>query len=528
MQDYQTAYDSFDIQNLVEQFEGDLEVGFNVAEEALYRHPDSDIALIWQHGGQRREITYGALAKRVRHLAAAFRQRGIEPGDRVGVLLPKRPELLEVGFALWHIGAVYVPLFTAFGHDAIAARCLRADATTIFTDSEFADNAREADELDADIIEVDSDEYDEMRRTDPDDAPPARQLADDPFILLFTSGTTGQPKGVPVPHRALLSFHQYMTAGIDLRDDDVFWNIADPGWAYGLYYGLVGPMAMGQTIRYLQEKFDPRRALAFIEEEEITNLAGAPTAWRVIKAEGLDIPELDLRVASSAGEPLSPEVMNWFRDTLGAPVYDHYGQTEIGMAVNNHHGFDQDVAAGSMGRPMPGFRMVVLDEEYREVVGEPGELAVDTSESPLCFFEGYLGGEEAETTFQGDYYLTNDVARVDEDGKFWFASRADDVIMTAGYRIGPSEVEGELIGHPAVAESAVVGAPDETRGEIIVAFVVLKGGYQRSDELADQLQMHVKEELAAHAYPRRIEFVDQLPKTPSGKVQRFELRDRLD
>lgn len=326
-----------------------------------------------------------------------------------------------------------------------------------------------------------------------------------------------------------------MRWGLDLQEEDFFWNLADPGWAYGLYYGLIGPLLLGKGTLFYNAPFDPDAAYRILQKYRVTNFAAAPTAYRALRAAGASADtrrKLSLRVASSAGEPLNPELIAWAREHLGVPIHDHYGQTELGMVVNNHHaaGLVRPLRPGSMGHPMPGFRVVVASPAGEELgPGQEGQLAVDTRQSPLFWFRGYHADpERTAERFTGDgrYYLTGDAARMDADGYVFFSGRADDIILTAGYRVGPFEVESALMAHPAVAEAAAVGKPDELRGEVVKAYVVLKPGFTPSVELAAELSQFVKSSLSAHAYPREVEFVPELPKTPSGKIQRFLLRRR--
>ncbi|MCF4974560.1 AMP-binding protein, partial [Pseudomonas lactis] len=259
-----------------------------------------------------------------------------------------------------------------------------------------------------------------------------------------------------------------------------------------------------------------------------SNLAGSPTAFRLLidaGAEFADAVRGQLRIVSSAGEPLNPQVIRWFAEQLGVVIHDHYGQTEIGMVLCNHHGLRHQVREGSAGYAVPGYRIVVLDDAQRELpTGQPGVLAVDRERSPLCWFNGYL--HMPTKAFVGRYYLSGDIVELNEDGSISFVGRNDDVITTSGYRVGPFDVESALIEHPAVVETAVIGKPDPQRTELIKAFVVLNREYLPSVELAEVLRLHVRQRLAAHAYPREIEFVEQLPKTPSGKLQRFVLRNQ--
>jgi acetyl-CoA synthetase len=358
------------------------------------------------------------------------------------------------------------------------------------------------------------------------DCPPVPRKGDDLFMMMSTSGTTGLPKGVPVPLRALMAFGAYMREAIGLRPDDVFWNIADPGWAYGLYYAITGPLQFGVATTLYEGGFTAESTYDIIERLGVTSLAGSPTAFRLLLAAG---PEAAarvkgrLRVVSSAGEPLNPEVIRWFDANLAASIHDHYGQTELGMVVNNHHGLIHPVRHGSAGYAMPGYRIAVLDEAGNELgPNQPGVLAVDIEKSPLLWFTGYY--QKETPAIAGGYYRTGDTVELEPDGSVSFIGRADDVITSSGYRIGPFDVESALIEHPAVNEAAVVGVPDPQRTEIVKAFVILAPGYQGSPELVEELAQHIKKRLSAHAYPREIDFVAELPKTPSGKIQRFLLR----
>jgi acetyl-CoA synthetase len=322
-----------------------------------------------------------------------------------------------------------------------------------------------------------------------------------------------------------------MTFGLDVRPDDVHWNVADPGWAYGLYYGLIGTLLIGQAPLYYNAPFSPEAAYEVMRRYGVTNLAAAPTAYRALRASGIETGDLPLRALGSAGEPLNPDVIAWAVEHLGGPIHDQYGQTEHGMFVINCRRDDlrEPLKPGSMGHSMPGFRAVVIDPDGRELgAGEQGEVAIDTSASPLYWFRGYWQAPDASRerlVANGRYCLTGDAAALDGDGYFFFSSRADDVISSAGYRIGPFEVESSLMGHPAVGEAAVIGVPDQLRGEVVKAFVVLRPGHEPSDELAAELREFVRQRLSKHAYPREVAFVSELPKTPSGKVQRYLLRE---
>jgi len=541
MEHYQSYYDDFQVSDIESQLIGDLESGFNVCEEICDRWANDANKVALRYEGLNRpaeELTFAELKLRSAKFANFLKSRGIGKGDRVAGLLPRTPELMVVILGTLRAGAVYQPLFTAFGPGAIEYRVNKAGTTLVVTDpdnrSKLVDVAGCPPVVTVNLAAADPSysndfDYAAVLAEQSDSFEPVRIAADDPFLQMFTSGTVGKAKGVAVPSRALLAFYIYMRDAIGLQSDDEYWNVADPGWAYGLYYAVVGPLLLGNATHFNEKMFTPETTYEMLRKYKITNLAAAPTAYRLLMANDhilSDDESFGLRVASSAGEPLNPEVINWVGKRLGCPVMDHYGQTETGMTACNHHALEQPVVrVGSMGFSMAGHRVVALDNDYNEVSeGENGQLAVDVENSPLFFFQGYTWGEK--DPFQGQYYLTGDMVTCHGDGSYSFAGRDDDIITTAGYRVGPADVESSLIEHPGVAESGAVGKPDEKRGSIIKAYVVLKGDYEPSDELADELQQHVRNRLSTHAFPREIEFVTELPKTPSGKIQRFILRNK--
>ena len=320
-----------------------------------------------------------------------------------------------------------------------------------------------------------------------------------------------------------------------VRCEDRFWNAADPGWAYGLYFGVLASLTTGVESFFYEGGFSPEATLEILRRFNITNFAAAPTVYRAIRHAGLQInTRLALRCASSAGEPLTPEVNEWAASSLGVEIHDHYGQTEVGMLINNHQHatLRRPIRIGSMGHVMPGWTAKILKVGADELAspGEVGRVVLDLPESPLHWFEGYVDepAKSAEKfSNNGRWYITGDLARVDEDGYFYFSSRDDDVIIMAGYRIGPFEVESVILAHPAVSECAVVPVPDEIRGEVLEAVVVLAQGFVPSQQLTEEIQLKVKKDFAAHAYPRRVHYVETLPKTSSGKIQRFAVRQQL-
>ncbi|KVN38543.1 AMP-binding protein [Burkholderia pyrrocinia] len=533
---YADALAGFSVEAAAARLHGDLARGLNACVECCDRHvAGGGTALDWiDAGGHHHSFSFAqlqALSARVANLLVA---QGIRPGDVVAGLLPRTPELVATVLGTWRAGAVYQPLFTAFGPKAIEHRLRMSDAKLVVTNTA---NRAKLDDVAAcppvatvrapDAPQAGGDlDFRAALDAQPDTFEPVPRTGADLFLMMSTSGTTGLPKGVPVPLHALLAFGAYMRDAVDLRPGDRFWNIADPGWAYGLYYAITGPLLLGHATTLYEGGFTVDGTYDVIERLGITSLAGSPTAYRLLMAAGSGPAARikgRLRVVSSAGEPLNPEVIRWFDAELAAPIRDHYGQTELGMVVNNHHGLAHQVHPGSAGLAMPGYRVAVLDDAGRELgPNQPGILAVDIAKSPLLWFSGYW--RQATPAIAGGYYRTGDSVELEPDGSISFIGRADDVITSAGYRIGPFDVESALIEHPAVMEAAVIGVPDPERTEIVKAYVVLSAGYAASPALADALSLHVKKRLSAHAYPRAVEFVDALPKTPSGKVQRFVLR----
>ncbi|WP_238067498.1 acyl-CoA synthetase [Pseudomonas shirazica] len=533
MRDYTEAARAFDHgQAAAAALHGNLEA-LNACVECCDRHAgEGKTALVWEdREGNSERLSFDQLQALAARFANVLEAQGVGAGDRVAGLMPRTPELLVTILATWRLGAVYQPLFTAFGPKAIEHRLEQSHARVVVTDSH---NRAKLDDVHAcpTIITVNarSGELDFQQCLDnaADKCEPVMRSGNDPFLLMFTSGTTGPAKPLEVPLRAIVAFQGYMRDAIDLRPEDNFWNLADPGWAYGLYYAVTGPLSLGHATTFYDGPFSVESCARVIDKLGITNLAGSPTAYRLLIAAGDDFSapiKGRLRVVSSAGEPLNPEVIRWFADELGVTIHDHYGQTELGMVLCNHHGLQHPVHLGSAGFAIPGHRIVVLDEQGNELpAGQPGILAVDREQSPLCWFAGYHG--LPTKAFVGKYYLSGDTVELNQDGSISFVGRSDDVITTSGYRVGPFDVESALIEHPAVIEAAVIGKPDPERTELIKAFVVLASGYQGSAELEEALRQHVRQRLYAHAYPREIEFVSELPKTPSGKLQRFILRNQ--
>ena len=523
---------------IIQNFVGDFNSGLNVCEEICDRWADDParVALRYERAdGSSGELTFSELKRRSAQFANFLKSQGIGRGDRISGLLTRTPELLVVVMGALKAGAVYQPMFTAFGSGAIEYRVQKANTRLLVTNPDQWSKLAEVQGLPAVMLVAEkghelASEADFLfwptLDSQPDQFEPVKIGPEESFLQMFTSGTTGKSKGVTIPARALAAFYVYMRYAIGLRDTDSFWNVSDPGWAYGLYYGVVGPLLLGCTIHFNEAGFTAENTFEFLRKYRITNLAAAPTAYRLLMANDsllANYPEIDLRVANSAGEPLNPEIVGWVQRAFGCLVCDQYGQTETGMTSANFHELEHPFREASMGYPLPGYRLVALDSDFNEVgPGESGELAVDVDNSPLYFFQGYTWGEK--NPYRGKYYLTGDVVISNGDGSHSYTGRDDDIIASAGYRIGPADVESTLLEHEAVVESAVVGKPDEKRGAIVKAYVVLHPQFDAGDELAEALQQHVRTRLSTHAFPREIEFVNDLPKTSSGKIQRFLLR----
>lgn len=536
MRGYQDAYDSFSIDALERQaLSGSLSGGLNACIECCDRWAADDrVALEWFGAdGERERVTFASLQASSGRFANLLASRGIRAGDIVAGMLPRIPELLTVVLGTWRAGAVYQPLYTAFGPKAIEDRVTGPQgsrAALIVTDPA---NQTKLDDVPGcpPVLVVDRTSsgatgFAAMLAAHSEAFAPVMRCGADPFILIFTSGTTGHAKGVAAPLAALLQFAVFMRDGVDLRASDVYWCIADPGWALGMYATLASPLLLGHATVLYEGSFSVESTVRVIQDAGVTNLVTAPTIFRMMRAAG-DAAMAPiagrLRGMTGGGEPLNAEISRWGKRVLGRPIHEVYGQTEMGVNVCNHHGLRHAHVAGSVGLPSPGYTLTVLDDDLQPVApGQLGVLAVDRTRSPLFFFTGYWNADTP--AFRDRWYLTGDTMRQDERGYLFFSSRNDDVITSAGYRIGPADVESAIIEHPSVAEVAVIGKPDAERTEIVKAFIVVRTGHRPDDALAAAIQAHVRTRLSLHAYPREIEFLDELPKTPSGKVQRFVLR----
>ena len=536
MKTLEQAHKEFNYEQLIqEQLVGQTNA-INAYIECCQRYVGQQkTALIWEgKNGESEQWSFEQLDVASAQVANYFKSIGIQVGDCIAGLLPRTPELLITILATWRIGAIYQPLFTAFESKAIEHRVLTANTKLIVTNAEQRPKLNHVEvkhiltvNAGTNLTSNETDFWQEIKQQS-DQCEAVLRSFDDDFLMMFTSGTTGLAKSVPVPLKAVLAFKGYMQHAVDLREDDSFWNLADPGWAYGLYYGITGPLSLGHSIIMDERAFSVDHAVEVIKKYRVSNLTGSPTAFRMFfgfKEKFDPSIKTHLRAVSSAGEPLTPEVIHWFNNDLNVNIYDQYGQTELGMVIANHHALEHEKKVGSAGFANPGHRFAVLDANYQEVKrGEIGTLAIDFSQSPLTWFKGYGGNNRK--AFVGQYYLTGDTVKLNEIGGIDFVGRADDVITTSGYRVGPFDVESTLLECEEVLESAVIGKPDPERTEVVKAFVVLKPQYQASKELDSKLQAYVRSRLSKHAYPKEIEFVESLPKTSSGKIQRNLLKQQ--
>jgi acetyl-CoA synthetase len=510
----------------------------NLGRAIVDRHAGSGrVALRWfGKRGEAQAYTFDDLARLTAGFAHVLREVGVGAGDRVAGFLPRIPEMLIAMIGTWKVGAVYVPIFTGFGSDAIEFRVRHSGARVLVT--QWEQRARLPEPLPDGVTVItvvdggagapgDVDFWGAMQGQ-PDVARLTDVRREDPAVLLYTSGSTGPPKGVKIAANFPVAIHPHLIHGADLRPDDVFWPTGDPGWGYGLVC-YMGALALGVPVVSHEAAPTPEFCLARLRELGVTNLATTPTLLRGVMALGAAGAGAGVRVrsASSCGEPLNAEVVRFFREHWGVTVRDQYGSSELGLPIGNFATVDMTVKAGSMGLPLPGCTIAVVDDGGREVA--PDVVGhVGMKPHPEGYYSlGYWRDEDRDREmYRGEWMTCGDLARRDGEGYFWFEGRADDVIKSAGYRIGPFEVESAILKHPAVAEAAVVGKPDALRGQIVKAYVVLKPGLAVPGGLETEIVDVVKTHLGRHQYPREIEFLDQLPKTETGKIQRFLLRER--
>jgi len=443
----------------------------------------------------RRELSFGEVSERAARLAGTLTEHGAAKGSVVMTVIGNRPEWVETMVACFQIGAVALPCTEQLRPKDLRERMDLTEPRVVVVDERDAEAVREAG-FDGPLLTVPDDSLYEAAQ-----APAEDLAADDPALITFTSGTAGEPKPIRHGQRYLFGQHVQAEHWFGARSGDLAWCTAASGWSKSARNVFIAPWLMGATALLHDGRFDPDERLEVAEQEGVNVLCMAPTEYRAV-AKRTQLRELPaLRHAVAAGEPLNPEIVHLWRDAVGIEIHDGYGQTETGALTGMPIG--PPVRPGSMGLPLPGFKLWVDD----------GELCVDPSTVPTFFLDG-----------PRDVWRTGDRVREDEDGYLWFEGRTDDVIISSGYRIGPFEVESALVSHPAVAEAAAVAAPDEERGSVVRAVVVLREGHEPGEQLARELQEHVKTETAPYKYPRIVEFAKELPKTASGKIRRAELR----
>lgn len=514
----------------------------NMAYEAIDRHAETDrkdkVALHYQDAGRKESYTFGDMKKWTDKAANVYiNHSNLSKGDRLFIFMPRSPELYFALLGATKLGLIVGPLFEAFMEGAVYDRLLDSEAKAIVTTPELlnripldklpnletvfivGENVEESDNfIDFKKALHSASESFKIRWVDKEDG----------LILHYTSGSTGKPKGILHAHYAMVQHYQSMKWVMDIKEDDIYWCTADPGWVTGTSYGIFGPWLTGTTSLILGGRFSPDAWYNAIDEYGVTVWYSAPTAFRMLMGAGDAIVKKhdlsSLRHVLSVGEPLNPEVIKWGMQVFDKRIHDTWWMTETGAQMICNYG-SLPIKPGSMGKPLPGIEAAIIDNQGDIVPPYTmGNLAIKKG-WPAMMRQVWNNKEKFDSYFINDeWYFSGDSAYMDEEGYYWFQGRVDDVIMTSGERVGPFEVESKLLEHPAILEAGVIGKPDPVRGEIIKAFVALNEGYEPSDELIIDIQQFVKKGLAAHAAPREIEFKDKLPKTRSGKIMRRVLK----
>ncbi|EFU85361.1 acetate--CoA ligase [Staphylococcus lugdunensis] len=539
LSNYENVYQNFDWNEVEKAFSWYKTGKINMAYECIDRHVDDGkgdkIALNYKDNERQEQYTFSDIQHLSNQAANVLVEHAnVQKGDRVFIFMPRTPELYFAFLGILKVGAIVGPLFEAFMEKAVTDRLANSEAKVVITTNKLLHRIpqEKLPHLKKIIIVDDdvSDDYIDFNKL-MQSASTSFNITwlqrDDGLILHYTSGSTGQPKGVLHVQQAMLLHYITGKYVLDLQENDVYWCTADPGWVTGTSYGIFTPWLNGVTNCIAGGRFTPEQWYKMIETFKVTIWYTAPTALRMLMSAGDDIVQKynlsTLRSILSVGEPLNPEVIKWAKSAYGKRVLDTWWMTETGghMIVNYPA---MDVKLGSMGKPIPGVEAAIIDDEGNELpANRMGNLAIKKG-WPSMMYEIWDNPEKYRSYFIGDWYISGDSAYKDEDGYFWFQGRVDDVIMTAGERVGPFEVESKLVEHEAVAEAGVIGKPDPVRGEIIKAFVALRQGYEPTDDLKEDIKKYVKEGLSAHAAPREIEFRDKLPKTRSGKIMRRVLK----
>lgn len=542
LKSYDDTYASFDWKEAEKAFSW-FETGkVNAAYEAIDRHAESErkdkVALYYRDANRNEQYTFAQMKANSNKAANVLKEYGnVVKGDRVFVFMPRSPELYFAVIGAIKAGAIVGPLFEAFMEGAVRDRLEDSEAKMIITTPELLGRIPVGDLPNLEKVLVVADQVEEDDKH-VDFLAKWKEASDqfdiewmdrnDGMLLHYTSGSTGKPKGVLHVHNAMIQQYQTAKWVLDLQEDDVYWCTADPGWVTGTAYGIFGPWLTGSTNVIVGGRFSPEAWYGTIEEYGVTVWYSAPTAFRMLMGAGDEVVKKfnlsSLRHILSVGEPLNPEVVRWGKKVFDLRIHDTWWMTETGAQVICNYPA-MDIRPGSMGKPIPGVKAAIVDDQGNELPpNRMGNLAIKKG-WPSMMATIWNNEAKYESYFMpGDWYVSGDSAYMDEDGYFWFQGRVDDVIMTAGERVGPFEVESKLVEHPAIAEAGVIGKPDPVRGEIIKAFVALRDGYEQSDELKEEIRQFVKNGLAAHAAPREIEFRDKLPKTRSGKIMRRVLK----
>jgi acetyl-CoA synthetase len=495
---------------------------YNLAADVCdARDPNSLAMLHEHHEGAVREVSWGELQALSNQAANLLAGLGIQKGDRVALVLPPTPETAALFFGVWKLGAILLSMSVLYGDEGIAHRIGDSEPRVLLTDAANAPRFEGLKGPRLVVLEA------ALLAAESDRAQTLETSAEDPAQLYYTSGTTGLAKGIVHAHRYLLAHNEFELCH-EVREGERFHGMGEWAWAAGIC-PLLGPWRLGavQLVYQRAGGFDPHRQLDFLSRHQASNVFATPTAIRSMMSitDARERYPQRFRIVCSAGEPLNPEAIRWFRDQYGLTVLDYYGLTESYPLCANFPWME--VREGSMGKPTPGWEVAILDPDENPVPpGERGEICLRARSNPHYPLGYWRQPQASEETFGGEWFHSKDAARMDPDGYYWYEGRADDVIIAAGYRIGPFEVESVCLEHPAVAEAAAVASPDRRRGQVVKAFVVLAEGHQPSEALAAAIKDFVRERLSAYAYPRRIEFVDGLPKTLTGKIRRIELRER--
>ncbi|MBY6272275.1 acetate--CoA ligase [Caldibacillus debilis] len=541
LKNYEEAYRNFRWETIEADFSWHKTGKVNMAYEAIDRHAEgfrkNKIALYFRDQNRYEKYTFKEMKELTNKAANVLKDMGVEKGDRVFIFLPRSPELYFALLGAIKLGAIVGPLFEAFMEGAVRDRLQDSGAKVLVTNPELYKRVPVQDLPDLKKILLVGEKIEETDRI----ADFNRRMAEadrhlditwvgreDGLILHYTSGSTGKPKGVLHVHNAMIQHYATGKWVLDLKEDDVYWCTADPGWVTGTSYGVFAPWLNGASSVIVGGRFSPDDWYKTIEDFRVTVWYSAPTAFRMLMGAGDELVKKydlsSLRHILSVGEPLNPEVIRWGYKVFGRRIHDTWWMTETGAILISNYPC-MEIRPGSMGRPIPGVEAAIVDDQGNELPPyRMGNLAIKKG-WPSMMRQIWNNPAKYESYFlPNGWYISGDTAYMDEDGYFWFQGRKDDVILTSGERVGPFEVESKLVEHPAVAEAGVIGKPDPVRGEIIKAFISLREGYEPSEELKEEIRQFVRQGLAAHAAPREIEFRDKLPKTRSGKIMRRVLK----